>query len=903
MMQMYFSLRYASQLRRTRPELVGSLENAVNKAMSRAGAEVRRESRMLTASYDDTAIAFWLELVTALEAIQGALKKALPELYGYACLIREAGGADAAVALRLLSAHTGAGGLYCDARARSFLETYLDFGEQMGEFTAILGCKAVPESAAPNGALPLDPIVDTLRATESPCVALVGPEFCGKRESVRRFYTEAQAALLPYVVRFGVGGQPVFSFVHGFKPLVSSVFNAPEQAEFSLKLRNLSAQRLRVGLTDPLEREIRGLLQVFIAAYGRAAAIRGAQPILVLENLEAADVFSRDLAAELGDRFTALPEGRAYLVSTDAESMETWKGRPCRVLRFSASAAEVQSAKRLTGTAIGRDLWEIAYALYLLRPFFTIDEGLAIFYETGRTPETMQRALDLLAHQGFIGAAADPQVRIDDFDAAAQELLGQRAETIRAFVRAGMLRRYASEDLLPCFSLLQALKELGWAGDDDLALEALIRDVAAGTSGSIEAALDSGTFGAVVGEARSETLEYIYRTSFMLAHGSEEGIRNAFLASLPKPGACPRYTSYLLANQAIYHLGTGEIKLAAEKVKEAILLIQDRPDKRGLSRAYRLFALVSFAGQHLNDAIDYLGFALEIAEQTGDREELALVAYYFASVQFLHGNLAKAERLARQAYAAADSVGMESWAWRARFLEARLRLEGGRYREARGMLENIKESGPPEAEQLSAAWIRRTQALDPAAAPAEGAATATIAADDALFQVESAYLERDYPLAAVLADQALAVSHAPQFTILEQPDWSSGFSQCELFLFPDRDFCRRLLVCYRALAISRVANQKTAEMEEAVRSVQRIVKDERIPESDPYDAFYSYAYYEVLQKAGASELDKGTALSIAFKKLQRRASRIDETETKRSYLFLNHWHAALSAAAKLHNLI
>ncbi len=900
MMQMYFSLRYASQLRRTRPELVGALENAVYTAMSRAGAEVRRESRMLIATYDDAAIAFWLELVTALDAIQAALKKALPELYGHACLIREAGGEDPLAALRRLSAQAGDGGIWCDARGRSFLETYLDLGESTGPYTAILGSKALPEAVAGFDGGPLEPIVDTLRATDSPCVALVGPRFCGKRASVRRACDAAQGSLPAYVVRFGVGGQPMFSFVHGLKALAASIFSVPEQAEFTQKWAYLSAQRLRDGVTGRLEREIRGLLQVFVAAYGRAAASRGGRPILVLENLEAADAFSRDLAAELSDRFTALPAGRAYLVSTDAESMETWKGKPCRVLRFSASAVDVPAAKRISPSAVGRDLWEIAYALHLLRPFFTIEESLAVFWETGNTPETLQRALDLLARQDLIGAAPDPQVRMEDFDTVALDALGKRAETIRAFVRAGLLRRYASSDLLPCFNLLKALTDLGWDGDDDLILEALIRDVAAGTNGGIDVALSSGGFAGVVGESRAETLEYFYRTTALLARGTEDGIRDAFLAPLPQPGACPRYTSYLLANQAIYHLGTGEIKAAAEKVKAAILLIQDRPDKRGLARAYRLFALVSIAGQRLNDAIDYLTFALEIAEQTEDREELALVAYYFASVQFLHGNLAKAERLVRQAYAAADSAGMETWAWRARFFEARLRLETGRYREARGLLEEIHNSGPPEAEALSAAWMRRTLALDPGAAPAQGEPAAV---DEALFKVESAFLAQDYPLAAELADQALAVDYAPKFTILEQPDWSSGFSQCELLLFPERDFCRRLLGCYRSLAVSRVAGQKTAAMDDAVRGVQRIVKDERIPESDPYDAFYAYAYYEVLQKAGATELDKGTALSIAFKKLQRRASRIDDTETKRSYLFLNHWHAALSAAAKQHNLI
>jgi hypothetical protein len=42
---------------------------------------------------------------------------------------------------------------------------------------------------------------------------------------------------------------------------------------------------------------------------------------------------------------------------------------------------------------------------------------------------------------------------------------------------------------------------------------------------------------------------------------------------------------------------------------------------------------------------------------------------------------------------------------------------------------------------------------------------------------------------------------------------------------------------------------------------------------------------------------------MAFKRLQRRASQIEDMETKRSFLYLHYWNAALSHAAKEHKLI
>jgi hypothetical protein len=72
---------------------------------------------------------------------------------------------------------------------------------------------------------------------------------------------------------------------------------------------------------------------------------------------------------------------------------------------------------------------------------------------------------------------------------------------------------------------------------------------------------------------------------------------------------------------------------------------------------------------------------------------------------------------------------------------------------------------------------------------------------------------------------------------------------------------------------------------------------------DPWDSFYFYAWYRVLEQTGAGQVDMNTAISIAFKRLQRRASRIDDIETRRQYLTRPRWNGALSAAAREFKLI
>jgi hypothetical protein len=90
---------------------------------------------------------------------------------------------------------------------------------------------------------------------------------------------------------------------------------------------------------------------------------------------------------------------------------------------------------------------------------------------------------------------------------------------------------------------------------------------------------------------------------------------------------------------------------------------------------------------------------------------------------------------------------------------------------------------------------------------------------------------------------------------------------------------------------------------EAHDCLRRILREEGMPQTDPNDAFYYYAYYCVLQETGAVEVDMNTAISLAFKRLQSRASHIDDIETKRSFLSLNYWNNALGQAAKHHKLI
>jgi hypothetical protein len=124
-----------------------------------------------------------------------------------------------------------------------------------------------------------------------------------------------------------------------------------------------------------------------------------------------------------------------------------------------------------------------------------------------------------------------------------------------------------------------------------------------------------------------------------------------------------------------------------------------------------------------------------------------------------------------------------------------------------------------------------------------------------------------------------------------------------MLLFSPKDLFTRLSSTYRALALAKLSAGDSSTGEMALDTMRRIIREERRPQTDPNDVFYYYSHYRVLQETGAVEVDMDTAVSIAFKRLQSRASHIDDIKTKPAYLSLNYWNDALGQAAKARRLI
>ena len=937
MVQMLFFLRFRAQLRRTRPELISRLETEAAGIMEDAGGKTRPERRLLSGLFDEDSLGFWLDILIALETIQGILEGASSELYGYALVLgRDIPERKTEILCRTIAPDEG-GGLWFDGVARTALSTYMYFEKPSKDekghppeaegFVRLNGIKSFPRVSS-NAHPCRNTILRGLRQGKVENTVLLGPEFIGKRDGIYRFCggsregrkkpEEPPFSETPLVIRFGS--------LRGLAPLADAWTGSPRSflggrngtvPELDRLGEVLFRDRLRDEVSGFMIRQGRRFFSLLLESCAAEARSRSSLPVLILENIHLA---GEAAAGIIIDVLGSFPASSVLVLGTCADregetggALKMWGTIFTRVIRINADGYRPPEIPEMSG-----DLWEIACALELLGHYFPGPLLIGLFEEEGKNPAMISRALEQLSFLGLVDSFDDPRPRLRNFAEKAEKILGNRKDKVRRLVRNRILDWVRRNRLNPCFRLLEALAEIG-AGlgetrdlpDDGLILQSVCADLINGTGRAMEEAIAGGTFEKFAGAERFPSIRYIVATLGALIRGDEETIRRAFRDTPPE--FYPPYRARALVNLGSYCLGIGDVSSALENVKEAIRLSQHRT---GLAPAYRLFSLVNLSKRQMGETIEYITFAVENGEKTRDYQELGVSAWYAAAVRFLYGNLSGARRFADQAEHQASRPGCAEWADKSRFLKGRISFETGRYGEALKTFQALREtpfSPPsPEKNRVLDAWIYRAAFYSglPAVKPEDGGADAD------LFELEASWLAALKPEAAGPEDRherILELSDAltrnlpgDTFLFTEQPDWRSGFAQCELFLMPRSQIWSRMITVYRSLALCRLApsgGASPADRDEAVHTMRRIIRDERLADADPCGAFYCYAWYQTLRESGAAQVDLNAAVSMAFKRLQRRASRIDDIETRREFLSLPRWNAALSLAAKEYKLI
>jgi tetratricopeptide (TPR) repeat protein len=562
------------------------------------------------------------------------------------------------------------------------------------------------------------------------------------------------------------------------------------------------------------------------------------------------------------------------------------------------------------------------------------------------------RALGMLEKRNVIASARDPEPQISFFNDDIVNVLGERRKMALTLASNALKRSLgisggkttakpaaaaaaSTPALQPCFNALLSMHALGAEIDDALALTAVYSDVKGNIYESLQAAIADGEFERVLGDKqKAADLEYIFHALEMLSYDKAEIIVQQFPEMKQKVEHRPSFYPLILSLQALRQLETLSVDEALALAKEAVWAVQKSPVKKSTARVYRISGLVYFARNEISDALDYFSFAIDAARKQVNNDELVRDYYFCADAQFIYGNLSKALRLIDNGLEAAKQAGKKGWLERSAFLKARILFQVGSYEDAMSLLKNLKKdctNNPERRDDDGAAAARKIDMLDawifrcatyialPQADASMDFSTTTLPAcpadtnaefssDMVLFQIENRCLAGDFRAALEKADNALSQEarfedeNQPygHIVYLEQPDWSSGFSTCEIIQMRGKELWLKQIRAWRCFA-QLMLNQAESAKPAILAAMKALLPQGAI--STPANVLLHYLYYCMLSGAGVDEVDKNTALSLAFKQVQVRASRIDKLEIKKVYQNNQHWNSRLFQAAKENRLI
>ena len=910
---MSFFIKFKAQLRRTRPDIVRQVDEAMVRAITDAGGKITGERFVISAVFNEETIGFWLDMYILIENLKKSIDSS-PDFFGYVLLISGDTPDSPELLCRFLAGH---GGVFMDAGIVKKFIPYASFekpskwlnGAKSGKygcdrFYRIKELRAFKSYAKKDNDFQ-DYIAGIYGKKKGKNTLVLGQAFSQIRGGLYEYCEKLNGDFPVLTICFGSIG--LGALVDAWSLGIRSLSGGQSTDEIDSLWELLFRDRVRDEVSDFTVRSVKRFLSLVLDYYFNAARKKKRTPVLALENIHLAGKKVTDLLLSVLSEIDDENREKLLILGTGEEDILPEKLYQWEEVFANIERTDNKKENPVTLPKLTKELWEIIFAISLLGRYFSPELFQRLFEEDEENPVMISRAFSILYTLGVIDNPREPWPLDRCYEEQARKILGEKTGRVKAFVRGRLLSWASRRNINPCFRLLVIIAGLDGIQfiDDLLLLKSITSDIVNETTSGLEAAMRNGQLEELVSPQRAAVVRDIIKTSRVLHSGKEYEIDKVFMelsGSFEASGYedYPVLKAQIIVNLCGYYLGRHDQNTAVEKAKEAILLGQSK-NTFCLPQGYRLFSLVCLSRQQTNETIEYLGFALSNAERTGNYHEMGISAYYAAAAQFLYGDIFNAQRLAAKSIEQSIAAGRPDWADRSRFLEGRLEFELGRYKEAHDIFENLRNkpfgSITDEKDSLLAAWAYRSK-IYYQDLRVEKPEPANHDAD--LFEIEAAYLAGDFRKAVNLSGRLSNPFSRDSFLYTEQPNWKSGFAQCEHLYFSQGEIQDRMICLFHSLALSRLSADGSAE---AIQEIQRILRHEKLCEMDPWDAFYFYAKYRILEQTGASLVDMSTAVSMAFKRLQRRASRIEDIETRRQYLNGPRWNRELSLAAKDFKLI
>ena len=949
MVNLFFFLKFKSQLRKTRTDTVRQIDELLARLITQAGGKITGDRFVISATFNEETIGFWLDMYILIEDLKKNIESS-KELFGYSLVISCKYPDSPEFLCRFLSSYSGV--FVDDKAARKFIP-YASFekpSEWMkkikkrkysnGNFYRIREMKTFKQSGK-NESNYQNEIVKIFEQEQGKNILILGPSYWQVRGGLYKYVSKTNGSFPALSICFesiGLG-----SIVDIWSLGIRSIAGGVSTEEIDSLWEFLYRERIRDEISEYVKRCARKFLLLIFNFYINAAVRKKKKPVLMLENVHLAEKNVINLLLEALTEINRENNQRLQLLGTGDAGISSAVLKQCDSVFDTIKKIKNTKTDTVHYPPLSIDLWEIIYALSLFSLYFSPEFFQLLFEEDKKNPEMITKAFSILHTLGIIDKIREPRLIKMHFTEYACQIPEVNTARVKALVCKRLLDWAKKRNVNPCYRLLSIIYNLeqeqitgeqpdeinqssGEASvepvnierkvhrltgtneiDDILLLKALSSDIVNNTVTAINEAMNEKDLDELIPE-KADYIRQIYKTSMALYTGEQSVIENTFndpdLNNISgKIDSYPVLKSQIIVNHCAFYLGQQDDKNAAGKAKEAILLGQGK-NNFSLPQSYRLYSLVCLSRQRINETIEYLGFALANAERNGNYHELAVSSYYAAAAQFLYGDIFKASQFAGKSIKQSLDAGSPDWADRARFLQGRIEFELGRYREAYDIFDKINKEPYDgmfgEKENLLSAWIYRCKNYFQ---KPEACGVKLACHDIDLFEIEGSYLCGDYDKTIELSSSYVNPFKDESFLYIERADWRSGFTQCEHLYFGRGEIQNRMVSLFHSLALSRLQKDQADDTTDAVQCIQNILRDERLCEMDPWESFYFFAKYLILEQFSASPVDMSTAVSMAFKRLQRRACRIEDVGTRHQYLNGSRWNRELCQAAKEYKLI
>ena len=385
-----------------------------------------------------------------------------------------------------------------------------------------------------------------------------------------------------------------------------------------------------------------------------------------------------------------------------------------------------------------------------------------------------------------------------------------------------------------------------------------------------------------------------------LMRGDRESARIRFLELTDisdSPLSLQEALNNLEAGRYLY--AAGEYRQALDAVKKSLIFLQNEDNRLLTADANCQIGLIMLGMERLDEAAVYFGLGREQLNPEEHPHNYIKTIILEGLCQFIVGNLSQVSRLMIKAQDMAASFGRRELELYSIFILGRNEYEMGRYEAAeevfiKGLLQS-RLYFDFEKQKVFYSWIARCRIYEGNSQAALKILGKLKPDREVLFITAEALFfmgRREKALDALqfaLEEDSKTVSN---FCPGEYISWQTGFSSVEDRALRNPEgagVLSHLIRSFRGYLWG-----KGIEKEEGRQELSRITRDERLGEEDPYKHYYFYLYNEIVPEMGDTEIvNKLTILSRSLKYLQQRASRIDETDDKKDYLYKNYWNSLI----------